>query len=64
MTACYFGRTSIASMLIDAGAHVNESDIHGENALMRASRKGFLDTVKLLVNAGADVNMKDSFHGN
>jgi ankyrin repeat protein len=36
-----------------------QNEINGETALMRASYVGFLDTVKVLLAHGADVNIQD-----
>ena len=40
--------------LIDAGADVNAADEDGDTALMNAAWNGHVETVKLLLEAGAD----------
>jgi ankyrin repeat protein len=44
--------------LLEQGANVNAKDRDGETALMWAARRGHSETVKALINAGADVNVK------
>lgn len=44
------------------GAKVNEANYGGRTALHLACSNGHLDTVKLLINHGASVNVLDSFH--
>lgn len=41
------------------GADVNDDDSWGGNALVKASLFGQVDTVKLLIEHGADPNMED-----
>ena len=56
-----FDDTEIVSMLIKAGADVNEKTAKGRTALMWASDRGFIVTVSALIEAGADVNAKDRY---
>ena len=46
-------------MLLDAGADRNLRDVCGETALMAASSEGHAEIVRLLLEAGADKDMKD-----
>lgn len=49
----------ILKLLISAGAKLDEKNSHYDSALIQLALRGDLDTVKLLVNAGADVNVGD-----
>jgi ankyrin repeat protein len=44
--------------LVDGGADVNQADEFGWTPLMRAALNGRLETVKGLVDAHADLNVK------
>lgn len=46
--------------LIDA-KDVNYQNVHGETALMIASRKGYIGAVNLLIENGADLNTTDKY---
>jgi ankyrin repeat protein len=46
--------------VLSAGAEVNASDGGGLTALMWAAREGRLETMKILLDAGADANLTDS----
>ncbi|HEY2707045.1 MAG TPA: ankyrin repeat domain-containing protein [Caulobacteraceae bacterium] len=48
--------TSVAKRLINAGADVNVQDPDGRSALYSAALNGQLDTVRLLLAAGADID--------
>ena len=53
----------MVDILLQAGANVNRKvDVRGrvETALMRAAYSGHLEVVKLLLEAGADLNSKGS----
>ncbi len=54
MRAALGGYVEIVQMLIEAGAELNTSDLHGWTALMEAAQKGHLQVVDLLLTAGAD----------
>lgn len=45
---------------IQNGAEADPRDTYGQTPLYYASREGHLDTIKLLVENGADVNNKDN----
>ena len=49
--------------LIDTGANVDAQDKQRRTALMLASKKGHLDIVKTLVNAGAALNLQSNERG-
>ncbi|OJJ22686.1 hypothetical protein BI308_19200 [Roseofilum reptotaenium AO1-A] len=55
--AIWGGSEKIVSILIDLGIHINIIFEWGETPLMAASRKGDIDLVKLIVEAGANVNI-------
>lgn len=52
--------TSVIKLLLATdGIDVNKPDIDGYTALHRAASRGYIDSVKLLINAGADPNAID-----
>lgn len=48
--------------LLDQGANVNAKNRYGSTALFFACDRGHFDVVKLLVDRGADMNVKDTFY--
>ena len=54
--ASFHGYTKIVSLLLDAGAEVNQSSKVGSTPLFVASQENHLPVVKELVSHGADVN--------
>lgn len=50
------GSAKGVELLLSAGAKINSTNIFGATALMAAAASGDLETVKLLVKRGADVN--------
>ncbi len=54
--ACYFGKVKAARTLLKYGAKTEIKDSYGQTALHNASFKGYYNVVKLLLDAGADVN--------
>lgn len=48
----------IVKLLIDKGADVDAQDLRGQTALTRASYKGPIKSVKLLLDAGADIHKR------
>lgn len=55
------GSTTVARSLLRAGADPNLKDIStGATPLHDAARTGFLDTVKALVEHGADIQARDN----
>jgi outer membrane protein assembly factor BamB len=57
------GQRAEVQALLDAGAAVDAPARHGNTALLFASEKGHLDVVRLLVERGADVNVRERFFG-
>ncbi len=57
--ACDRGRTAIARLLIEKGAHINELDEDGLTPLHYAATCEHPDIVRILLSLGADVNIKD-----
>ena len=55
--------TKMLKELIDKGVDVNSKNHYGVTALTFAIDKGNLEAVNLLLEKGADPNMKDSFYG-
>ena len=54
--AAYCGDLVLASLLLDAGAHLNAPDERGHAPLQRAVDADAIAMVRLLVNAGANPN--------
>jgi len=52
------GRSEMVSLLLGRGARIEEVVPGDENALCKASEQGQLEAVKLLVNRGANVNVR------
>ena len=69
MMAAFYGKTKMISFLIASGMDVNayldrSSGFHSHaTALHQAVFSGSLDSVKTLVDAGADLNAKDRIYG-
>lgn len=57
---CVNGSTQKVIDAINIGIDVNIKDKGCDTALMRAARYGYLEIVKVLIKAGADVNAKSS----
>ena len=49
--------------LLDSGANVNAASKYGVTALGLAAERGHLGIVRLLVDRGADVNVRETFYG-
>ena len=62
-TAAYNGHTSVVQYLLDHGVPVDQRDGEGKSALIHASSGPFPETVKVLLDAGADVNLADQTEG-
>jgi ankyrin repeat protein len=62
-TACKYGGLGLATveLLLQHGADVNSQPASGHTALWKAAAEGHGDTVKLLLNAGADISKGGSF---
>jgi outer membrane protein assembly factor BamB len=56
------GDTARVAALLDKGADVNAKARYGATALFFAADKGRLETVKLLVARGAEINIEDAFY--
>src|SRR5580704_4948307 len=61
--AALFQDTETMKALIEAGGDVESCSNDGVTALMYSARFGELDTVRLLVDAGAGVNKQDNQRG-
>lgn len=58
--AAYSGSKSIMQKVIKNGADINYKNAEGATALMKVSNEGWTECAKLLVDAGADKNIKDN----
>ena len=63
MEAVRQGDAAQVEALIAKGANVNASWRYGETPLFFASDRGFTPVVKVLLEHGAEVNIKDTFYG-
>jgi hypothetical protein len=57
------GDSASVTALLDKGAEVNAKFRYGMTALFKASERGNLEVVKILLAHGADVKVKDTFYG-
>jgi ankyrin repeat protein len=61
--ACTNGDAALVEAMLKAGADANSVKSNGTTALMAAAGSGSADAVKLLLDRGVDVNVKESAHG-
>ncbi len=54
--AAYNGNTEVVKLLLEHGATLDARDIEGKTPLLHACTGPFVETVKLLIDKGADVN--------
>lgn len=57
------GDAAAVKAFLDAGVDVNAKTRYGATALSYACDKGNIEVVRLLIERGADVNVKDTFYG-
>ena len=55
-----FGRSNVAKLLLERGAHVTGKFVQGVTPLMRAAEAGSSDIVALLIKAGSDVKARSA----
>jgi hypothetical protein len=58
-----FKASELVDALLKAGADPNTKNPEGESALMAVARTGKVDAAKRLLEAGADINAKESVGG-
>lgn len=61
MTACIYGRVSTCVFLLGMGAKHHLVDINGDTAAHWATYRGYVEIIRLLINAGADLEKPDNF---
>lgn len=61
--ACEYGHENLVDYSLDIGIELNKPNDAGDSPLILATKKGDLDTVKKLVEAGAKINHSNK-HGN
>ncbi|HEY1336577.1 MAG TPA: ankyrin repeat domain-containing protein [Bryobacteraceae bacterium] len=61
--ACEFGRNSVIEFLLGHGMNIDARLKGGETGLHWAAYEGHVDTVRLLLERGAPVNVTDETHG-
>jgi len=59
--ATALGGDRVVKALIAARAEIDKTTIHGESALHKAGKLGFIDTVNVLLEANASVDAKDNY---
>ncbi|MEW6298901.1 MAG: ankyrin repeat domain-containing protein [Thermodesulfobacteriota bacterium] len=60
--AAGMGDTAAVRALLDQHVDVNtKNEVFGHTALIVAARQGYADTVRLLIERGADVNAQDKY---
>ncbi|MDD2717047.1 MAG: ankyrin repeat domain-containing protein [Candidatus Wallbacteria bacterium] len=62
MLSIIYGKTDLSLRLLNLGADVNCTDIHGRTALFFAAREKQLAVVRKLLEKGADVKYADHYH--
>ncbi len=61
--AVYYQQNELINILLKKGANTEARDYSGETALIHAAlRIGDIDSVKMLISAGADVNVKSNYY--
>lgn len=60
--ACEYGHTAVAAFLIDRGADPGES-VNGMHPLHMALLGGYIDTIRLLIERGAPLEVKNMYGG-
>ncbi len=59
MLASYVGSPSIAKLLITEDAALNDRNLHGNTALLIATKRKFPEIVKILLTHGANPNLRN-----
>lgn len=60
LAAVHGRRTEGIEFLINAGANLHATDVHGRTALHQATIEGVVEPVKVLLDAGADIQATDN----
>ncbi|VDI42102.1 Hypothetical predicted protein [Mytilus galloprovincialis] len=60
INACENGDLSIVNSLIERGADINITDMHGNTALLLSCYFGEIDIVNLLIDKGCDISKRSS----
>jgi ankyrin repeat protein len=63
MSACEFGRTAVVEFLLDNGANLHAQDGNGQTGLHSAALGGHADTVKLLLERHAPLEVQNAWGG-
>lgn len=61
--ACRWGHTETANLLLDRGANITAIDVDGMTPLMHAVSNDHVHIVKLLMDRGAPVNIRNFHQG-
>ncbi len=57
-SAAFYGRIEVATLLLEAGAEIDQVDANGETPLHRAAYRKQIEMVRLLIEEGATVNWR------
>ena len=60
MVSIVSGTIEMVKLMLDHGAKIEATDIHGFTSLMAASGGGLTDIVKLFLDRGANINAKSN----
>jgi ankyrin repeat protein len=50
--ACESGHTEVAEILLNSGAHIDQTENEGRTPLMKAARAGHICTIRYLITKG------------
>lgn len=64
ISAAWTGRTNLIQYLLSLGTYIETKDKYGGTALSRAAQMGHTETVRMLLDEGADANVQDIEGGN
>ena len=60
--AAYFATSDVVQLLVDKGANIDHQSIYGFTALILAVSNSKIDNCRVLLEAGADLTLKDEYN--